>query len=77
MFAGIASTYFRALWRSQCGHGAIAAKNHRNGMTNPYAQFRKDLGFEFCNTVSDKNPYVAIRFAAPTARWSPMARPHW
>ena len=28
-------------------------------MDNPYAQMRKDLGFEFCRTVSEKNPYVA------------------
>lgn len=39
--------------------GAIAAKNHRNGVDNPYAQLRKDLGEEFCRTVSDKNPLVA------------------
>jgi acetyl-CoA C-acetyltransferase len=37
----------------------IAAKNHRNGVANPWAQMRKDLGFEFCNTVSERNPYVA------------------
>ena len=37
----------------------IAAKNHANGVANPYAHMRKDLGFEFCNTVSDRNPYVA------------------
>jgi acetyl-CoA C-acetyltransferase len=37
----------------------IAAKNHRNGVDNPYAQLRKDLGFEFCRTVSDRNPLVA------------------
>ncbi|MEA5155187.1 thiolase domain-containing protein [Raineyella sp.] len=37
----------------------IAAKNHRNGCANPYAQLRKDLGFEFCRTVSEKNPMVA------------------
>ncbi len=39
--------------------GTIAAKNHRNGVDNPYAQLRKDLGEEFCQTVSDKNPMVA------------------
>ena len=39
--------------------GSIAAKNHRNGVDNPYAQLRKDLGEEFCRTVSDKNPMVA------------------
>ena len=37
----------------------IAAKNHRNGVENPYAQLRKDLGYEFCRDVSDKNPKVA------------------
>ncbi|MGM0928167.1 MAG: acetyl-CoA acetyltransferase [Actinomycetota bacterium] len=39
--------------------GSIAAKNHRNGVANPYAQLRKDLGEEFCQTVSEKNPVVA------------------
>ena len=39
--------------------GSIAAKNHCNGVDNPYAQLRKDLGEEFCRTVSDKNPMVA------------------
>ncbi|TSE15018.1 acetyl-CoA acetyltransferase [Arthrobacter sp. KBS0703] len=39
--------------------GTIAAKNHRNGVDNPYAQLRKDLGEAFCRTVSDKNPMVA------------------
>lgn len=38
---------------------SIAAKNHRNGCANPWAQLRKDLGFEFCSTVSDRNPVVA------------------
>jgi acetyl-CoA C-acetyltransferase len=26
---------------------------------NPYAQMRRDLGFEFCRNASDKNPHVA------------------
>ncbi|MEL6423693.1 MAG: thiolase domain-containing protein, partial [Pseudomonadota bacterium] len=37
----------------------IAAKNHANGMHNPYAQMRKEFSVEFCNEVSEKNPYVA------------------
>src|SRR4029453_12411798 len=41
------------------GLGAIAAKNHRNGVDNPSAQLRKALGEDFCRTVSDKNPMVA------------------
>jgi acetyl-CoA C-acetyltransferase len=39
--------------------GLIAAKNHRNGVRNPFAQLRKDLGVEFCQNVSDRNPVVA------------------
>ena len=37
----------------------IAAKNHKNGVANPYAQMRKDLGFDFCRQESEKNPKVA------------------
>ena len=37
----------------------IAAKNHKNGVDNPYAQMRKDLGYAFCREESEKNPYVA------------------
>jgi acetyl-CoA C-acetyltransferase len=37
----------------------IAAKNHKNGVGNPYAQMRKDVGFEFCRNESEKNPFVA------------------
>ena len=39
--------------------GAIAAKSHRLGFANPYAHLRKDLGVEFCSSVSEKNPLVA------------------
>jgi acetyl-CoA C-acetyltransferase len=39
--------------------GRIAAKNHLNGCANPWAQLRKDLGVEFCSTVSERNPVVA------------------
>jgi acetyl-CoA C-acetyltransferase len=39
--------------------GAIAAKNHGNGMRNPLAHLRKELTPEFCSTVSEKNPVVA------------------
>lgn len=39
--------------------GSIAAKNHHNGMANPYAQLHKELSVEFCRTVSDQNPMVA------------------
>jgi acetyl-CoA C-acetyltransferase len=59
IFARIAQTYFQRYGDRSPELARIAAKNHRNGAQNPLAQMRKDLTFEFCNTVSDKNPYVA------------------
>lgn len=59
VFGRIAQAYFQRYGDKSEAMARIAAKNHRNGVENPYAQLRKDLAFEFCNTVSDKNPYVA------------------
>jgi acetyl-CoA C-acetyltransferase len=63
LFADVAKHYEKRYGRGdgKLGDvlGTIAAKNHRNGVDNPYAQLRKDLGEEFCRTVSDKNPMVA------------------
>jgi acetyl-CoA C-acetyltransferase len=59
IFGRIASLYFQKYGDQSDALAQIAAKNHRNGMANPYAQIRKDLGYEFCRTESDKNPRVA------------------
>jgi acetyl-CoA C-acetyltransferase len=59
IFARIAQLYFQRYGDKSEALARIAAKNHRNGAANPYAQLRKDLGFEFCNLVSEKNPIVA------------------
>ncbi len=59
IFARIAQQYFQRYGDKSDSLARIAAKNHRNGVANPYAQLRKDLGFEFCRTVSEKNPMVA------------------
>jgi acetyl-CoA C-acetyltransferase len=59
IFGQIAGLYFQR-WGDQSNALArIAAKNHKNGVGNPYAQIRKDLGYEFCRTESEKNPRVA------------------
>ena len=58
-FGRIAQTYFQRYGDRSEELAMIAAKNHANGVANPFAHMRKDFGFEFCNTVSDKNPYVA------------------
>ena len=59
VFGRIADLYFQRHGDQSDALAAIAAKNHRNGVLNPYAQMRKDLGFDFCRTESEKNPYVA------------------
>jgi acetyl-CoA C-acetyltransferase len=59
VFGRIAERYFQAYGDQSDALAAIAAKNHQNGVDNPYAQMRKDLGYAFCREVSDKNPYVA------------------
>ncbi len=59
VFGKIADRYFKAHGDQSDALAAIAAKNHRNGVDNPYAQMRKDLGFEFCRRESERNPFVA------------------
>jgi acetyl-CoA C-acetyltransferase len=59
VFGNIAGAYFQRYGDQSDALAMIAAKNHRNGVGNPYAQMRKDLGFAFCRAESDKNPFVA------------------
>jgi acetyl-CoA C-acetyltransferase len=59
IFGKIAGLYFQRWGDQSDALARIAAKNHRNGVGNPYAQLRKDLGYEFCRTESEKNPRVA------------------
>jgi acetyl-CoA C-acetyltransferase len=59
IFGNIAQTYFDRYGDQSEALARIAAKNHRNGVNNPYAQFRKDLGYDFCREVSERNPMVA------------------
>lgn len=37
----------------------IAEKNHRNALLNPLAQMQREVSFQFCNEVSEKNPIIA------------------
>ena len=59
VFGRIAAGYFERFGDQSDALAAIAAKNHANGVHNPVAHMRRDLGFEFCRTPSDKNPFVA------------------
>lgn len=59
IFGKIAQAYFQKYGDASDALAMIAAKNHRNGVANPYAQMRKDFGYDFCRSESEKNPFVA------------------
>jgi len=59
IFGKIAGLYFQKHGDQSDALAMIAAKNHKNGVANPYAQMRKDFGYAFCRTESEKNPFVA------------------
>ncbi|MGI9489210.1 MAG: acetyl-CoA acetyltransferase [Geminicoccaceae bacterium] len=59
VFGQIAHNYFQRHGDQSEALAAIAAKNHKNGCSNPLAQMQKDLGIDFCRAVSEKNPIVA------------------
>jgi len=59
IFGRIAALYFQKYGDQSDALARIAAKNHKNGVANPYAQIRKDLGYAFCRAESEKNPRVA------------------
>lgn len=58
LFAEVAKHYAKRYGPIGDVLGSIAAKNHRNGVDNPFAHIRKDLGEDFCRTVSASNPMV-------------------
>jgi acetyl-CoA C-acetyltransferase len=59
VFGRIAESYFQRHGDQSDALAAIAAKNHKNGVDNPWAQMRKDLGYAFCRAESERNPFVA------------------
>ncbi len=59
IFARIAEGYFQKYGDQSDALARIAAKNHRNGSVNTLAHFQKDLGYDFCREVSDRNPIIS------------------
>lgn len=59
IFGQITQAYFDRYGDQSHSLAQIAAKNHVNALANPYAHVRRDLGLEFCDQVSEKNPLVA------------------
>ncbi|MEO3387881.1 acetyl-CoA acetyltransferase [Mesorhizobium sp. CAU 1741] len=58
-FGKIAAAYFQRHGDQSDALARIAAKNHKNGVSNPYAHMRKEFDFDFCRNESEKNPIVA------------------
>ena len=52
VFGKIAQGYFQKYGDQSDALAMIAAKNHKNGVANPYAQMRKDFGFALEGTMS-------------------------
>ena len=59
VFGNIAASYFERFGDQSDALASISAKNHANGVHNPYAHMRRDLGYDFCRNPSEKNPFVA------------------
>lgn len=57
VFSRITDLYFEKYGDQSDALARIAAKNHKNGARNPFAQVQKDLGYEFCRG-GEKNPHV-------------------
>ncbi len=58
VFGNIAQSYFDRYGDQSDALAMIAAKNHANGVLNPYAHMRRDFGYDFCRHPSEKNPFV-------------------
>ncbi|MDG1299160.1 MAG: thiolase domain-containing protein, partial [Paracoccaceae bacterium] len=59
IFARYADAYFQVNGDKSEILAKIAVKNHTNAIKNPLAQIQKNVNFDFCNNISDKNPMVA------------------
>src|SRR5207248_10732531 len=78
VFGKIAQGYFQKYGDQSDALAMIAAKNHKNGVANPYAQMRKEYGYESCRSETEKNPVLAwplkradcsLDLAGPSAMW--------
>ncbi|MBF6618347.1 acetyl-CoA acetyltransferase [Pollutimonas thiosulfatoxidans] len=59
VFAVAAQAYTERYQDPLPAMAAIASKNHHNALANPLAHMHREMSFDACNTVSDKNPLIA------------------
>ncbi len=73
VFGNIAGAYFQRHGDQSDALAMIAAKNHHNGVQNPYAQMRKDLASRSAAPSRTRTRSWRARSSAPIARWSRTA----
>lgn len=61
MFSQLADAYAERFGDPHPAMAMIAAKNHANGVHNPFAQLRTAVDVAFCATESERNPRVVGR----------------
>lgn len=59
IFAQFAQQYFARHGDQSDTLARIAVKNHANGARNPLAHMQRALDFDFCHSVSERNPLIA------------------
>ena len=78
IWAVLPTRYFQRYGDQSDALAAIAAKNHKNGVDNPFAQMRKRPGIRFLPQRQREEP--VCRTAAEAYRllaWSRTAQPRW
>ena len=58
IFARYADAYFQVNGDKSDILAKIAVKNHTNAIKNSLAQIQKNVDFDFCNNISDKNKKI-------------------
>jgi len=59
IFSLAAQAYAKTYSDPSVAMAKIAEKNHRNALLNPLAQMQREVTFDYCNEISDKNPMIA------------------
>lgn len=59
LFAEVATAYRERVADPTEAMARIAEKNHRHGAANPLAHLQREISYEECRTVSERNPLVA------------------
>jgi acetyl-CoA C-acetyltransferase len=59
VFGLAAQAYANSYGDPSVAMAKIAQKNHQNALLNPLAHMQREVSFDFCNEVSEKNPMIA------------------